>query len=240
MKNISSILTAGIVLFFASCGNSGKETAETPAADTTAMETAAAAPDAPAFTSFKVLAIQHKVKNFEKWRVAYMAHDSMRQTYGITHFRLGRGLEDSNMVFLADIITDVEKAKEFAASPDLKDAMKKAGVISAPSVNYDDVIRMDSSVIDQNLRVRISHRVKDFDAWLKVYEDEGKESRAVNGLIDRSLSRGIDDPNMVTIVFAISDMEKAKARMNSTELKALMLGAGVEGPPTILFYRLVD
>ena len=56
--------------------------------------------------------------------------------------------------------------------------------------------------------------------------------------MDRGLARDIDDSNLIYIVFAISDMEKAKTRMNSIALKKLMMDAGVEGPPTISFYRL--
>lgn len=241
MKKTISILTAGFMLFLASCGNNPKETAETTEADTTAADTAAAmAPAAPEFTPFKVMAVTHKVKDFDKFKEVYMAHDSMRHASGLTHFRTGRGLDDPNMVFVVNRIDDVAKAKEFAASEDLKNAMKKAGVVGPPTIAFAEIIRLDSSMLEIKDRVRVIHRVKDFDAWLKVYDGEGKETRAANGIIDRSLSRGIDDPNTVTLTFAISDMEKAKARMNSPELKALMMGAGVEGAPSFFFYKLID
>ncbi|MEP7170484.1 MAG: hypothetical protein ABI855_14035 [Bacteroidota bacterium] len=241
MKKIQSILTAGMILFLASCGNKPTETAESVGVDTTATDTTAmAAPSPPEFTPFNVMAVTHKVKDFAKFKEVYMAHDSMRHASGLTHFRMGRGMEDSNMVFVVNRIDDVAKAKEFAASPDLKEAMKRAGAAGPPTIAFTNIIRLDSSALDIKERVRVTHKVKDFDAWLKVYDGEGKDTRAANGIIDRSLSRGIDDPNVVTIVFAISDMAKAKARMNSPELKALMMGAGVEGPPTFFFYRMVD
>jgi quinol monooxygenase YgiN len=242
MKKTPLILTAAVMLFLASsCGNKKNEPAETTATDTVASaDTTAKAPAEPAFTPFKVMAITHKVKNFDTFKGVYMAHDSMRLANGLTHFRMGRGLDDSNMVFVTNIISDVQKAKDFAASANLKEAMKRAGVAGPPTIAYAEIIRLDSSKIESNIRVRVTHRVKDFDAWLKVYDDEGKQKRAENGLIDRAISRGIDDPNTVTIIFAISDMEKAKARMNSPELKATMMNAGVESAPTFFFYRLVD
>jgi hypothetical protein len=58
--------------------------------------------------------------------------------------------------------------------------------------------------------------------------------------VDRGLGRSIDDPNMVYIIFAITDMAKAKARVGSPELKKLMKDAGVDGPPQIVYYKLVD
>lgn len=137
-------------------------------------------------------------------------------------------------------MTDVEKAKAFAHLPALKQAMVKAGVSSSPLFTYHDVIRQEDVPVEMNERVSVSHRVKDFDAWLKAYDAEGKTTRAANGLVDRALSRGVDDPNMVYIVFAVSDMAKAKARLNSPDLKKIMTDAGVEGPPVIHFYRIVN
>ncbi len=85
----------------------------------------------------------------------------------------------------------------------------------------------------------VTHKVKDFDAWLKVYDGEGKATRASQGMVDRVLARGIDDPNIVHIVFAVTDMAKAKAAISSEAKKKLMTSAGVEGPPTIEFYKQV-
>ena len=109
-----------------------------------------------------------------------------------------------------------------------------------PSFSYADVIRNEDSKIEIKDRVMVVHRVKDFDAWLKVFDQEGSTTRMGNGLIDRALARDADDANKIYIVFAISDMEKAKIRMNSDELKKLMTDAGVEGPPQFNFYRLID
>ena len=74
---------------------------------------------------------------------------------------------------------------------------------------------------------------------LKVFDSEGKETRAGYGLIDRGIARGNDDPNKVYVLFAVSDIAKAKARSASPELKKLMTDAGADGPPTINFYKLV-
>jgi hypothetical protein len=234
MKQISLILTAGVIIFLSSCSGGAKE--EKKAEDTTA----AAAPAKPVFEPFKVVMITHPVKDFDKWKAGYLSHDSVRKAYGISQFVMGRGLEDSNMVIVIDKMSDVQKAKQFTALPDLKEAMQKAGVTGPPTFDYVDVIRNDDTKIEQNDRIMVVHKVKDFDAWLKVYDNEGVSTRAANGLVDRGLARGIDDPNMVYIVFAVTDMAKAKARVSSEELKKIMTDAGVEGPPRIHFYRLVN
>jgi hypothetical protein len=245
MKQISMIFALGIILFFSSCNNSADDKTATKAADTA---TAVASTDTttknaaaePVFTPFKVMLVQQHVKNFEKWKTAFMSRDSMRQAFNITRYGLGRGIGDTNTVIVINKIADARKAKEFLTSPGLKEAMQKASVSGPPKFSYINVIRNDDSKIEQKERVLIAHHVKDFDAWLKVYDGEGKAARSANGLVDRGLGRGIDDPGMVYIVFAITDMAKAKARVGSPELKKLMKDAGVDGPPQIIYYNLVD
>ena len=151
-----------------------------------------------------------------------------------------RGADNTNQVMIIEKIDDVQKAKDFTTSPTLKEAMQKAGVTSAPEFSYYDVVRNDDSKIDTKSRVMITHKVKDFDAWLKVYDGEGMATRAEEGMVDRVIARGVDDPNMVHIVFAITDMAKAKAAIASETKKKLMMSAGVDGPPTIEFYTMAE
>ena len=226
MKKIKTILIASILLTSFSCSNPE----ENKAVDDSTVNP---------FQPFKVLLIQHPVENFDKWKPVYDAHDSVRLAYGIHAFQIGRGMEDSNLVTIIEKMDDIQKAKEFSALPDLKDAMHKAGVSGPPTFHFLDVIRNDNSKIEYTDRLMISHRVKNFDEFLKTYDKEGTETRKANGFLDRGLARDVDDANIVYIVFAITDMEKAKMRMNSEELKKIMIEAGVEGKPTFNFYRLV-
>ena len=64
-------------------------------------------------------------------------------------------------------------------------------------------------------------------------------ARAANGMLDRALAQNADDPNTVTLLFAITDMAKVKARIASPELKKVMTDAGADGPPTITFFKWV-
>ena len=122
--------------------------------------------------------------------------------------------------------------------PELKTAMDSASVTGPPTVEYVNTIRNDTTKTDIKDRILVKHKVKYFDAWLKVFDDEGMETRKSHGIVDRALARGMDDPNMVYIVFAASDWDNANARMNSEELKKIMTDAGVEGPPTFIKYKL--
>jgi len=117
--------------------------------------------------------------------------------------------------------------------------MEKGGVLSKPVIQFFHVIRFNPKSKEKQW-VRVTHRVKDFDAWLKVFDNEGTENRASQGLIDVALGRGIDDPNIVALVFDIKDMTKAKASIFSEEKKKLMMSAGVEGKPDIKFYQTAE
>ena len=102
-----------------------------------------------------------------------------------------------------------------------------------------DVVMNDSSAIEQNARVRVTHKVKDWDAWKKEFDDH-KQARMDAGLIDRGVGYSDGDNHMVTLVFAITDMQKAKAFMKSKDLKDKMDKAGVVGAPTFFFYNIVQ
>jgi hypothetical protein len=237
-KFLTPVMATLFAITLFSCNNSGKGN-ETTKPDSTVAAAPMPAPP-PVFAPFNLLIVKHKVADFDKWKVGYMAHDSMRRASGITHAHMGRGMDDSNMVVVFDSVADVQKAKDFGASPGLKEAMKKAGVVGPPTVSLVNVIRAETPASGMNDRVMISHKVKDFGIWLKAYDSEGVATREQNGLQDRLLARGIEDSNTVYIIFVITDKDKAKARMASPELKKIMTDAGVISKPDAFMYKLVD
>ncbi|TDD98031.1 hypothetical protein [Flavobacterium cellulosilyticum] len=238
MKSIITAIIALAMFTFISCKKeSGKEVTTEPNAEETKAPVAEAI---PAFEPFKVMAVTHIVKDFDTWKKSFDEHESMRAANGISLRALGRDMENPNKVLIFLEIDDLQKAKDFAASPNLKEAMQKGGVISKPDYIYADVLRFEESPAEFKDRIRVGHKVKDFDAWLKVYDAEGKDTRAAHGLIDRAISRNIDDPNMIYITFAVSDMAKAKARLADPALKKIMMDGGVIGKPVIDFYTSVN
>ena len=239
LKRLNWVMAISFAVALSSCNDSGEKKAEETKAEEIKTEEATPVTTAT-FTPFKVIMVQYPVADFDKWKAAYMTGDSVRKANDITRYLIGQGLDDPKKVIVINKIADVQKAKNFSKLPYLKEAMKKSGVTGQPVFSYADVIRNNDTQIAQKERVMIAHKVKDFDAWLKVYDSEGEAKRTENGLLDRGLGRSIDDPNMVYIVFAITDMAKAKARINSPELKTLMTEAGVEGPRKIIYYKLVD
>ena len=80
--------------------------------------------------------IRHKVADFAKWKPVYDAHLSARQNAGLKEEHLFRNADDQNEVLLLFSVEDVDKAKAFTASDDLRQAMEKAGVNDKPDVYF--------------------------------------------------------------------------------------------------------
>ena len=234
------MLTICLATALSSCGsNADKKEEPAKTADTTATTAPAAAPVPAAFTPFDVVEITHTVKDYSKWRPLFNADSTARKASGLEDLVVGRGLEKNNNIMVVLKASDVQKAKAFGADPRLKAAMDKAGVISKPDVELFHVIRFNPDSKEKDWVV-ITHKVKDFSAWVKVFDAEGTATRATFGLVDVALARGIDDSTQVHIVFDIKDMAKAKARMNDPALKKLMTDAGVVGAPKIEFYSTAE
>lgn len=225
-----SMLSLGLT----SCSNNNEKTATPPPADTVKVVEKKAE-----FQPFDIVEIDHTVKNYDKWRPGFNTDSTNRIASGLGFIVIGRGMDNANSVAIFLKAADVQKAKDFANNPRLKDLMQKNGVMTKPDISYQHVIRFNADSKEKQW-VSIKHKVKDFEAWVKVYDSEGTATRATFGLVDVLLARGNDDPNMVYIIFDITDMAKAKARMSDPALKQLMTDAGVEGKPQITFYTTAE
>ena len=231
------LITAGTFLL-GSC-NSGKdkktEDAMTDTTTITAPDVTATAPSGPT----SVMLVRHKVANYAKWKPGYEAHDSMRVANGLHNYVIGRGVEDSNTILVALLMDDVDKAKAFAASPDLKAKMKEVGVTGTPVIDFLHSVMNDTTALQATVRLMVRSKVKDWDAWKKSF-DGHLQKRIDAGLTDRVISHTVGDNHNVTLVFEVADMEKAKAFLNSQDLKDKMKEAGVEGQPDIFFYKIAQ
>jgi quinol monooxygenase YgiN len=85
----------------------------------------------------------------------------------------------------------------------------------------------------------IRHRVRDYDAWRKVY-DSFAEFQAAGGVIEKAVYRTPADPNDVLVLHRFPTQRQAEDFVASTELRNAMQEAGVEGPPQIDIYDEAD
>ena len=240
-KQNNVLLTLCLAAALFSCNNAEpkKEPAKEMDSAVATTATPAPAPAPAAFTPFDLMEITHTVKDYATWRPLFNADSTARKASGMQDIVVGRGLDKNNNIMIAMQVSDVAKAKAFSADPRLKAVMEKGGVLSKPGVNFFHVIRFNPDSKEKQWVV-ITHKVKDFDTWVKAFDVENTKTRDSFGLVDVVLARGIDDSSIVHIVFDIKDMAKAKARMNSPELKKIMMDAGVQGVPKIEFYTTAE
>jgi hypothetical protein len=80
------------------------------------------------------LFVRHKVHDYAAWRKAYDAFEPTRIKLGAQGHAVYRDVDDDNDVTAWHDFNNLEAAKSFTNSSELKAAMKGAGVIGAPSM----------------------------------------------------------------------------------------------------------
>lgn len=237
---LSSLFLIGATALFASCGSNNNEKTTTAADSTAAADSAAKAKAASTIvtTPMNVAVVTHKVANYAKWLAAYEAHDSARMAAGLHNYVIERGLQDSNLVMVALKVDDTAKAKAFAKDPGLKAAMKKGGVLGAPTITILTATWQDTAKIETTIRSVAMLTVKDWDTFQKDFED-GKQARMDNGITDRVVGHDLDDTKKVAVVTALSDTAKAFAYWKSDAFKKRIASPNLDGPPVRSLFRIV-
>ena len=80
--------------------------------------------------------VHHEVADYGAWRKVYDAFGPTQKKLGVIYEAVYQSTEDPNDVTVIHDFHSVEKAKAFAASPELKAAMEKSGVKGAPQIWY--------------------------------------------------------------------------------------------------------
>jgi len=92
---------------------------------------------APLPTSTKhnqVLLIRHTVATFKKWKSVFEAHGPTRKAHGCQGGLLFQSVDNPNELVIILRWSDLERARRFAASDDLREMMARAGVSDLPDV----------------------------------------------------------------------------------------------------------
>jgi hypothetical protein len=80
--------------------------------------------------------VRSKVRDFKTWKPAYDAHQPARNDAGLTEKYLLRNAEDGNEIVILFEAQDLNRARTFAASADLRDRMQESGVIDKPDIYF--------------------------------------------------------------------------------------------------------
>ena len=81
----------------------------------------------------------------------------------------------------------------------------------------------------------VRHRVADFDAWKKMYDDFGP-IQAEHGVRGHQVLRSIENPNDVIVTHTFDSREAARAFFAMPELKEAMSQAGVNADSVEISY----
>ena len=82
----------------------------------------------------------------------------------------------------------------------------------------------------------LTHRVDDVDRWKAGFDDHEPARRAA-GILGHHINRAQDDPHVITLFLALSDLDRAKAFTSSLDLGEVMQNVGVVSRPEIQWLR---
>lgn len=84
------------------------------------------------------LLVRHRVEDYDEWKRVFDDHADAREEYGSLGGVVGRVAGDPDEVVLVLEWDDVDRAREFADSATLQNAMREAGVVGTPEVTFLD------------------------------------------------------------------------------------------------------
>ncbi len=82
------------------------------------------------------LMVRHQVADFGEWKPVYDGHASARAKAGLKQEHLLRSIDNPDEIVILFSANDLCKAKMFAASAELREVMRKAGVKGKPDVYF--------------------------------------------------------------------------------------------------------
>lgn len=82
------------------------------------------------------LLIRHTVEDYAKWKPLFDQHAEVRQRYGFKGGTLFRNANKPNELVILFETDDLDRAREFGQSEDLRQRMQLAGVIDQPTVFF--------------------------------------------------------------------------------------------------------
>lgn len=86
----------------------------------------------------------------------------------------------------------------------------------------------------------VHHNVQDFAKWKPVFDEHGPVRKEQASSQGGYVFQSTDDPNELIILLEVSDLQKARAFVESDDLRQIMERGGVVTQPHIHFLELAD
>jgi len=178
------------------------------------------------------LSITHEVANYTNWRKGYDKDVAARNAAGLKEIFVKQNINNTNLITAFFEVENLARAQAFVSNPKLKEAMSKAGVSSTPVIVFYESATKFDGINPSALITTITHGVKDFSSWKKVY-DSGEKLRQKAGVNDYLLLRSLSDKNLVTVLGTSSSAAKFNQFVSNPDLKTAMDKAGVISKPEV-------
>ena len=80
--------------------------------------------------------IRHNVRDFKAWKIGFDSHRSKRAEAGLSEKQMLRSSDNGDEVVLLLEAEDLNRAKAFIASAELRETMQTFGVVDKPDVYF--------------------------------------------------------------------------------------------------------
>jgi uncharacterized protein (DUF1330 family) len=91
------------------------------------------------------LLVRHKVDDYAEWKPVFDEHGATRRAAGSKGGRLFRSADDPNELVILLEVDELDKARQFAESQDLRQAMQRVGVADRPDVYFLEEVERPSA-----------------------------------------------------------------------------------------------
>jgi hypothetical protein len=180
------------------------------------------------------LTVVHEVKDFGAWKPIYDADAGNRAAAGLTDLMVVRGGANPNNVALMFGVSDRAKAQAMMQSPKLRETMEGAGVIGPPTARFRQgaFTKKDSANY-----LTINCTVSSFDTFKNGFAMDAADRKNAS-LTDLGVLQAVENPNDLLLVWAVGDVARATAFLNSPDLAAHQVkNAGLVGKPDAHFWK---
>jgi len=89
--------------------------------------------------------VRHKVEDYNKWKPVFDEHGAVRKTIGSKCGYLFRNIDNPNEIVMYIEVDDIEKAREFVKSDDLRQTMERSGIADKPDIYFLELVDRPSA-----------------------------------------------------------------------------------------------
>lgn len=178
------------------------------------------------------LSISHEVSDYHSWKNVFDKFNNDRMEAGIVDLFVKKNINNTNSVTIFSEVKDLNKAKTFMSSTTLQEAMKKAGVVSAPEIVYYKSAQEYGDINSSLLVTTITHSVADVSTWQETYESAHAVRKGA-GINDHLVLRSLSGENVITVLGTSTSATKFNEFISNPDLKGIMEKAGVISKPEV-------